>query len=159
MLINGQQAMEIAKMADIQNKMHNQITKYETNLAELSEKLKTAQREKDRLLELLDFKENQLQDAINSVSNLMSGRTPPDNRLGFTICAGKTTSLKKIKVTPSEVIDKSQGTNTNSLMNSKFSQNNLTTAQSILKSSRSQTNNQMVKQLKSEETPLISLSS
>ena len=58
MLINGQQAMEIAKMADIQNEMHNQITKYETNLAELSEKLKTAQREKDRLLELLDFKEN-----------------------------------------------------------------------------------------------------
>ena len=47
-------------MSDIQNEMHNQITKYETNLSELSEKLKTAQREKDRLLELLDFKENQL---------------------------------------------------------------------------------------------------
>ena len=125
-------------MADIQNEMHNQITKYETNLSDLSEKLKTAQREKDRLLELLDFKENQLQEAINSVSNLMSGRTPPDNRLGYTLCAGKTTtSIKKIKVIPSEVMDKSQGTNTNSLMNSKFSQNNLTTAQSILKSSRS----------------------
>ena len=67
----------------------------------------------------------------------MSGRTPPDNRLGYTLCTGKTTSIKKIKVIPSEVIDKSQGTNTNSLMNSKFSQNNLTTAQSILKSSRS----------------------
>ena len=50
--------MELTKMADIQNEMHNQITKYETNLSELSEKLKTAQREKDRLLELLDFKEN-----------------------------------------------------------------------------------------------------